>query len=127
LNLCFVVIVFLPIQVEGKEAVTQAYLDAISDFIEEDIRDCLALDGQGKSCLETKSPVDLENSLALPRGNIFHGGLTWPFAEEGEQAGTWGVETHYERVLMCGSSARRGGAVSGIPGRNAAMKVLESR
>jgi phytoene dehydrogenase-like protein len=28
-------------------------------------------------------------------------------------------------VFFCGSSASRGGAVSGIPGHNAAMKVLE--
>jgi len=28
-------------------------------------------------------------------------------------------------VFFCGSSAMRGGAVSGIPGHNAAMKVLE--
>ena len=30
-------------------------------------------------------------------------------------------------VLLCGSGARRGGAVSGIAGHNAAMAVLESR
>jgi phytoene dehydrogenase-like protein len=36
------------------------------------------------------------------------------------------VETNYENVFICGSSAKRGGAVSGIPGHNAAMKVLEA-
>jgi phytoene dehydrogenase-like protein len=35
------------------------------------------------------------------------------------------VETEWENVFLCGSSAHRGGAVSGIPGHNAAMKVLE--
>jgi len=35
------------------------------------------------------------------------------------------VETEFSNVFICGSSARRGGAVSGIPGHNAAMKVLE--
>jgi phytoene dehydrogenase-like protein len=57
--------------------------------------------------------------------DYFHGNLTWPFAEREEEAGTWGVETNYENVFICGSSAKRGGAVSGIPGHNAAMKVLE--
>jgi phytoene dehydrogenase-like protein len=71
------------------------------------------------------SPVDLENKIHLPKGNIFHGDLTWPFAEENEEAGRWGVETEHSNVLLCGSAARRGGAVSGIPGHNAAMKVLE--
>ena len=48
-----------------------------------------------------------------------------PYAETKEQVGRWGVETEYENVFLCGSSAHRGGAVSGIPGHNAAMKVLE--
>jgi len=41
------------------------------------------------------------------------------------EVGTWGVETAYERVLVCGAGARRGGGVSGIPGHNAAQRVLE--
>jgi len=60
-------------------------------------------------------------------GNIFHDAPSWPFAETEEQAGTWGVETEWENVFICGSSAQRGGAVSGIPGHNAAMKVLGTR
>ena len=55
-------------------------------------------------------------------GNIFQNALTFPFAETKEQVGTWGVETEYDRVYLCGSSARRGGAVSGILGHNAAME-----
>jgi phytoene dehydrogenase-like protein len=43
------------------------------------------------------------------------------------QAGTWGVETKFENVLICGSSARRCGALSGIPGHNVAMYVLGRR
>ena len=58
-------------------------------------------------------------------GNIFQDAPTFPFAETKEQAGTWGVETEFENVFLCGSSALRGGAVSGIPGHNAAKKVLE--
>jgi phytoene dehydrogenase-like protein len=30
-------------------------------------------------------------------------------------------------VYLCGSGAKRGGAVSGIPGHNAAMQVLGQR
>ena len=33
--------------------------------------------------------------------------------------------TAYDRVYRCGSSAVRGGAVSGIPGHNAAKKIFE--
>ena len=108
-----------------KNEITQNYLRSINQYIDEDILDCLARDAAGNLCLEAKSPVDLENSIGLPKGNIFHGNLTWPFAEADDDVGTWGVETNYDNVFICGSSAKRGGAVSGIPGHNAAMKVLE--
>jgi phytoene dehydrogenase-like protein len=36
------------------------------------------------------------------------------------------VATKQENLLVCGSGARRGGAVSGIAGHNAAMAVLEA-
>ncbi|MFI2366259.1 phytoene desaturase family protein [Promicromonospora sp. NPDC019610] len=38
----------------------------------------------------------------------------------------WGVATAHPRVLLAGAGARRGGGVSGIPGRAAAMAVLET-
>lgn len=107
-----------------KAEITQKYLHALDAYIEGDFLECLARDAQGNLCIEVKSPLDLEASLGLPRGNIFHGNLTWPFAENEEEVGTWGVETKYANVFVCGSSARRGGAVSGIPGHNAAMKIL---
>jgi phytoene dehydrogenase-like protein len=107
-----------------KDKITKNYLHSINHFIEDDIFDCLAKDADGNFCLDVKSPLDLEKSLGLPKGNIFHGDLTWPFAGSEDEAGTWGVETAYENVYICGSSAKRGGAVSGIPGHNAAMRVL---
>jgi phytoene dehydrogenase-like protein len=59
------------------------------------------------------------------RGNIFQDAPTWPFARRKDDVGTWGVETDWENVFLCGSSALRGGAVSGIPGHNAARAVLQ--
>ncbi|MFD6444936.1 phytoene desaturase family protein [Promicromonospora sp. NPDC060204] len=44
----------------------------------------------------------------------------------GGAAERWGVATAHPRVLLAGAGARRGGGVSGIPGRAAAMAVLES-
>ena len=73
---------------------------------------------------------DLQRTLAMTGGNIFHGGLSWPFADDDDPLDTparqWGVATAHERILLCGSGARRGGAVSGIGGHNAAMAVLAS-
>jgi phytoene dehydrogenase-like protein len=101
-------------------------LDGLNKWLAEPIEDCLARTHDGELCLEARSPVDIELELGHYRGNIFHGALTFPFAETPETVGSWGVETEFPNVFLSGSSARRGGAVSGIPGHNAAMKVLES-
>jgi phytoene dehydrogenase-like protein len=62
-------------------------------------------------------------------GDIFHGPLSWPWAEDDESldspAERWGVATEHPAVLLCGSGARRGGAVSGLGGHNAAMAAIE--
>ncbi len=50
--------------------------------------------------------------------------MTWFFAGDDEQPGGWGVDTDVPRVYRAGSSAARGGAVSGVPGHNAAQRVL---
>jgi phytoene dehydrogenase-like protein len=102
------------------------FLESMNQWLEEPLEDCLAVARDGSPCIESKSPVDIEQSLGMYHGNIFHDAPTFPFAEQKEQAGTWGVETEFENVFLCGSSAQRGGAVSGIPGHNAAMKVLEN-
>jgi phytoene dehydrogenase-like protein len=104
---------------------TRKCLDGLNNYLLDPIQDCLAPSHDGEPCLEAKTPLDIELELGHYRGNIFHGALTFPFAETAETAGTWGVETEFPNVFICGSSARRGGAVSGIPGHNAAMKVLE--
>jgi phytoene dehydrogenase-like protein len=107
-----------------RRQTTLKCLDGLNRYLAEPVEDCLALQRNGEPCLESKSPVDIEQELGHYQGNIFHGALTFPFAETPDTAGTWGVETEFKNVFICGSSARRGGAVSGIPGRNAAMKVL---
>ncbi len=100
-------------------------LAGLNRWLAEPLEDCLARDADGQPCMEIRNPLDLEAELGHYRGNIFHGALTFPFADSAETTGTWGVETEWTNVLLCGSGARRGGAVSGIPGHNAARKVLE--
>lgn len=103
----------------------EKFLAGINRWLDEPLEDCLAYARDGRPCIESKSPVDLEDSLGLFHGNIFQSAPTFPFAASAEQVGTWGVETKHECVFLCGSCAHRGGAVSGIPGHNAARKVLE--
>lgn len=101
------------------------FLASMDQWLEEPLESCLARGSDGRPCLESKSPVDIEDALGLYHGNIFQNAPTFPFATSPDEIGSWGVETEWENVLLCGSSALRGGAVSGIPGHNAAMKVLE--
>jgi phytoene dehydrogenase-like protein len=108
-----------------KADLLRGYLAGLNRLLAEPIEDCLATDARGEPCIEIKSPLDLEREIALNRGNIFHAGLSWFFAEDEAQAGSWGVETAHERIYRCGSSALRGGAVSGIPGHNAARRIFE--
>ena len=109
-----------------RQRAEQQFVEGLNGWLAEPLEDCLAIARDGSFCIESKSPVDIEEALGLYHGNIFQNALTFPFAETKEQVGGWGVETEFEKVFLCGSSAHRGGAVSGIPGHNAAMKVLET-
>ena len=109
---------------------TDAVLASLNSVLAEPIQEVLMTDSSGRPCIETKTTVDLEHALNMTGGNIFHGAVRWPFAEDGapldSPAQQWGVATEHERILLCGSGAHRGGAVSGIGGHNAAMAVLAS-
>ncbi|HEX2411820.1 MAG TPA: NAD(P)/FAD-dependent oxidoreductase [Solirubrobacteraceae bacterium] len=106
-----------------REALSAA-LRSLGSVLGEPIENCLLRAPDGSPCLEVKSPLDLEDELALPRGNIFHRDLAWPFAEAEDEVGLWGTETAFGSVHLGGAGARRGGGVSGIPGRNAALAIL---
>ena len=106
-----------------------AALASLDSVLAEPIEPLLAVDGNGEPCVEVKTTRDLEHALAMPGGNIFHGPLSWPWADADDPLRTpaerWGVATAHERVLLCGAGARRGGGVSGIAGHNAAMAAIE--
>jgi phytoene dehydrogenase-like protein len=113
-----------------RERLQAEVLASLDSVLAEPIEGLIATDAAGRPCIETKTTLDLEHALAMPGGNIFHGPLSWPWAEPGAALETpaerWGVATRHPRVLVCGSGAVRGGAVSGIGGHNAAMAVLEA-
>ena len=72
------------------------------------------------------TPLDLERVFGLTEGDIFHGrhdldqifGLR-PHPQAAQFA------TPIPGLYLCGSGAHPGGAVSGAPGRNAAMRVIQ--
>jgi phytoene dehydrogenase-like protein len=112
------------------EAVRRA-IAAIDEHLMEPLLSCVMTGPTGELCVEAKFPQDVEADLAMPGGHIFHGDLAWPWASNREAlsapAQQWGVATDLASVLLCGSGARRGGAVSGLGGHNAAHAVLASR
>ncbi len=111
---------------KAKREAVRATLRSLDSVLAEPIEDCVAAGADGEPCLEALTPVELEDELAMPGGHIFHRDLRWPFAESDDEIGRWGVETELANVWLCGAGARRGGAVSGIPGHNAAAAVIEA-
>jgi phytoene dehydrogenase-like protein len=109
-----------------NEAVRRV-LAQLDTHLEEPLVDCLARDATGRPCLQAASPLDVEASLAMPGGHIFHGDLSWPVATTDEQVGTWGVATGQPRVVSASSGGTvRGGAVSGLGGFAAARHLLDA-
>jgi len=74
------------------------------------------------------SPLDLERKLGLVGGDIFHGALRLnqlfsarPLLGHADYRGP------VQGLYLCGSGAHPGGAVTGIPGHNAAREMLRDR
>ena len=109
----------------AKEEVKKRLLMQLNRYLLDPIEECLAVAKDGSLCIEVKSPIDIEEDVSLPRGNIFHKDLSMPFREDGSEP-SWGVETEFKNIFLCGAGAIRGGGVSGIPGHNAAAAVIES-
>jgi phytoene dehydrogenase-like protein len=116
---------------DARDLAVGRALAALDEHLAEPIASCLSRDADGNPCIEARTPQDVEADLAMPGGHIFHGDLEWPWAPNRARRDTpaqqWGVATDIDSVLLCGSGARRGGAVSGLGGHNAAQAVLASR
>ncbi len=112
----------------AKDLAVERAIASLDEHLVEPIRNYITSDMHGRPCIEAKIPQDIERDLAMPGGHIFHGDLDWPWASNRARLETpaqqWGVQTDHDTVLLCGSGARRGGAVSGLGGHNAAQAVL---
>lgn len=113
---------------EGVRAsVKERAIASLNEYLLDPIESVLAPCRDGSLAIEVRSPLDLEKDIFLPRGNIFHRDLDFPFLEGDAEAGDrtlWGAETDDSHIYLAGAGARRGGGVSGIAGHNAAMALL---
>lgn len=111
----------------AKALAKERAIASLNEFLLDPIESVLAPCRDGSLAIEVKSPLDLEKDISLPRGNIFHRDLDFPFLDDGERAGDqqlWGSETDDPHIYLAGAGARRGGGVSGIAGHNAAMALM---
>ncbi|MFN8439324.1 MAG: NAD(P)/FAD-dependent oxidoreductase [Caldilineaceae bacterium] len=76
---------------------------------------------------QVNTPLDIEQRIGISGGNIFHGELRLDqmFANR-PVPGQNGFQTPLHNYYICGSSAHPGGAISGAPGRLAAMQILRN-
>ncbi|MEO5833529.1 MAG: NAD(P)/FAD-dependent oxidoreductase [Nakamurella sp.] len=114
-----------------RDAAVVAALGSLQRHLAEPLDDCLARDSDDRPCLDVATPVDLERSLGMPGGNIFHGDLSWPWLPTVDEAGEtpaarYGVGVAgSHRILLAGAGSRRGGGVSGLGGLAAVDALRE--
>lgn len=74
------------------------------------------------------TPWDLENTFGLTAGHIFHGEFALQQLFFLRPSPQWSnYRTPIQNFYMCGSSTHPGGCITGAPGRNAAMAILEDK
>jgi phytoene dehydrogenase-like protein len=72
------------------------------------------------------TPADLEQTFGLTGGHIFHGELSLHQLLFLRPSPQWAqYQTPIQNLWMCGSSTHPGGCITGAPGRNAAMELLQ--
>jgi phytoene dehydrogenase-like protein len=95
-----------------KDAVLQSVVDTLSSYAP-NVRDAVV----GAQVL---GPHELEATFGLSGGDIFHGSIL-PEQSFGDR---FDYRTPIGGLYLCGSGARPGGGVMGVPGRNAAGAVI---
>jgi len=74
------------------------------------------------------TPLDLERDYGLVGGNIFHIPMTMEYSFDARPSPAFGgYRTPVKGLYLCGAGTHPGGAVTGMPGRNAAHAVLADR
>lgn len=102
---------------EKREALGDAVIDTLAQFAPNLPNAIL-----GRQVL---TPLDLERTIGLTGGNIFHGELTPNQLFFLRPVPGWAqYRTPIQGLYLCGSGAHPGGGVMGAPGYNAAREIL---
>jgi phytoene dehydrogenase-like protein len=71
-----------------RHQLTESVLASLNPVLAEPIQEVLITDAHGRPCIETTSTLDLQPTLMIGDGNIFHGALCWPFADDDDPLDT---------------------------------------
>ena len=75
---------------------------------------------------ELLTPVDIEREFNVTGGHWHHGEMTIDQSFMMRPVhGTAQYDTPVEGLYLCGAAAHPGGGITGLPGRNAANRILE--
>jgi len=103
---------------DRKEEVGDTIMDTLAAFAPNLLR--------AVELREVLSPLDMEREWGLPGGCIYQTDMTPDQLFSLRPVPGWsGYRTPVDGLYLCGSSAHPGGGVTGAPGRNAALAVLE--
>lgn len=100
-----------------RQAMSELILDTVTQYAPNFRRSVLAC--------SALSPLDLEERFGLTGGDIFHGalGLDQLWAAR-PLLGYADYRTPVRGLYLCGAGAHPGGGVTGLPGHNAARRIL---
>ena len=72
------------------------------------------------------SPLDLERTFGLTKGDIMHGNLSLDqMFSARPQLGYGNYRSPIKGLYMCGAGTHPGGGVTGVPGHNAAKEIIK--
>jgi len=101
-----------------REAFGDAVIDALAEYAP-NIRDIILH-------RQVLTPWDMEQSIGLTEGNIFHGELALHQLFFLRPTAEWAnYRTPIDNYYQCGSGTHPGGGITGAPGRLAALEILK--
>ena len=56
---------------ETRQRTQERFISGLNEWLAEPLEDCFAIAADGSPCIESKSPVDIEEALGLYHGKFF--------------------------------------------------------